>query len=238
MSGLLLARRGVSAPQVRVANGYETTITAFSSLVSYWPLDGSLDATGNALDLKSGYGGVKSGGITLGGVSPGALTTYSSQPATNYTGGNYLAVADTAALRITGDLTILAWVKPTDRANYYEILTKTGDGLARPYEYRLEQTSGKATLLNTAAGQLDATTAPSTGAWSMVAVTRSGTTITHYLNGSSNGSGTLATGTDNGTPVNIGARVGVINWKGALAHVAILNAALTGTDISNIYAAR
>jgi len=54
----------------------------------------------------------------------------------------YVDIAN-AGLGITGDLTIQAWVKPTDFNWWSGILTKGYNNLAAPYDYYLYYSTGK-----------------------------------------------------------------------------------------------
>lgn len=98
--------------------------------------------------------------------------------------------ADNAALDITGDLTLEALVYPTSRADYQMIITKATSATG-PYQWYLAITSGLPFFADTN-GNLTATAAPPLNQWSTIAVKRAGRVVTHYLNGATNGSATIA----------------------------------------------
>jgi hypothetical protein len=139
-------------------------------------------------------------------------------------------------------MTIEAWVKPTDYSNYAGIVGKTVGNLPAPYDLYLSQGSGLPTFLRgdgtwSHLGAVSGTSAPPLGRWSHIVVTISGTTVTHYLNGVQNGTGTLASlSRDAGTPLKIGSRDDLFTmFKGGIDEVAVYNVALTPSQVSNHY---
>jgi hypothetical protein len=87
-----------------------------------------------------------------------------------------------------------------------------------------------------------ANAAPAAGSWSHIAVTMSGATATHYLNGLSNGSGTVSTTiADGGRNAKIGSRDDLFTmFKGALDEIRVSNSARSAdwiaTEYNNQYA--
>ncbi len=153
---------------------------------------------------------------------------------------DYISVPHSSTLALTGDMTITAWVKPTDR-QYDGIVGKTSGNTAAPYDFYLTGTTGIPRFLRgngSASASVDASAAPATGQWSHVAVVMSGTTVTHYLNGVANGSGTLSTTIgDAGGALRIGSRADdVTMFKGVMDDVRIYNRALSADEISRIKA--
>jgi hypothetical protein len=136
-----------------------------------------------------------------------------------------MTVTDIADLRITGDITLEAWVNPTDRAGFYNIGSKGTNG--HPWLWYLQNTSGLPRFASAFPSFVEATTAPTSGDWSHLAVTRSGTTITHYLNGVANGTDTLATTTDDGGNFIVGNHPSVGIFKGGIDEVAVYGTALS-----------
>jgi len=206
--------------------------------VSYWRLD---DGSGTvAADVQGANPGTYTGGagVTLG--SAGA-TTDSDTAITLDGSTGYVSVPDAASLHIVGDITIEAWVHPTDLLNFNMIVTKDLLNVARPYEFRLDQTTGKAVLLNQAGVAVTATTGVAAGAWTHVAVTVAAGTATHYLNGAANGTGASSASTDGGGPLLIGARADLAasqKFKGIIDEVAIYNSALSVTRLLAHFNAR
>lgn len=220
---------------------YAAAVLAESSLVSYWRLG---ETTGTqAGDSKGVNTGTYTGGFTLNQVSP--VKDGNPSVALNGSSG-YVNVPHHASLAITGDLTLEAWVFPTDYVNYNQVVAKTSAaGEAASYDLRLEIGGGRAQLSlgnGVAVSTLsNSTINPPTGAWSHVAVTVSGTTVTFFLNGVSSAGGTNAAArADTGLPLRIGQR-GDLNaatyFKGSIDDVAVYNAALSPTRIAAHYAA-
>ena len=183
--------------------------------------------------------GINSGAITGATAGAGQIDGSGS-----FSGSSqYIDVGADSSLGITGDLTIEAWVNPADFANYREILGKTAVNFPKPYDFYLVQTTGQPRFYHgdgtpSNAYSVDGGTTPSTGTWSHIVVTLSGTTVTHYLNGASNGSGSLASSTSsNGSDhVYIGSRSDFYPmFKGGLDEVRISNNARTAGWILTEY---
>ena len=97
-------------------------------------------------------------------------------------------------LATTGDISIEAWIDPTNFTNYDSIVGKTSANLAVPYDLYLVTGTGIPDFVRgngTAYGSAVGNAAPPTGAWSFFTVTMSGTNVQFYSNGVSNGRGTL-----------------------------------------------
>ena len=98
-----------------------------ANLVSYWPFEG------NSTDIKSGNNGTDTT-ITYGNVNG----KYAQGAGFNGT-SSYIAIADHASLRITGALSIVGWVFPSDTTpNKEMVLFAKGDqGSAANLDYTL-----------------------------------------------------------------------------------------------------
>lgn len=142
-------------------------------------------------------------------------------------------------LGIIGDLTIEAWLKPTDFTGFNGVLSKTAGSQPKPYDFYLTAATGLPVLFvgdgAGASGSLTASGAPTTGVFNYVVVTKTGTstvTIAHYLNGATNGSGTapgvpnpLVNGSDN---AYIGTRGDFVTmFKGSMDEMRVSNVVLT-----------
>ncbi len=173
------------------------------------------------------------------GIMSGATWTngkYGS--AGNFDGNNdQVSVSDSDSISLTNDMTLEAWVKPTDFANYNGILGKTTVGaVPQPYDFYIVQTTGIPRLLlgnGTIFGLKDGTRSLTTGVWQHITVTKNGNTVTHYLDGVENGTGTVSTTiTDGGQSLLIGNRAdSVTDMKGGLDEVKIYNYARTPVQI-------
>lgn len=151
-----------------------------------------IDPTSNAVN------GTVTGATATVGQEDGGIALSGTSQYVNF--GNKLA--------LIGSFSISAWVNPTDFTNYNGVLSKTAGGAPKPYDYRIDQTTGKAVLFvgnGTGNTSIIATTAVTANAWNYIVVTFDQTTatITHYLNGNANGSSVGAgypgsiSGTDN-----------------------------------------
>lgn len=154
-----------------------------------------------------------------------------------------LKIADTAALRLTGDLTICLWYKPVDIAGLKFLVTKeSASGWSTGYAAytngaNIEFRGGNG---SSAEGGVTATSVLSAGTWIHIACVRSGTTYKIYANGSLANSATYAgTVTDTGADTHIGNRqpAFAMGANGALDDVFFFGSALSDADITAIYEA-
>ena len=150
-----------------------------------------------------------------------------------------ITVPNSSSVAVTGDMSILAWVKVTNFSTYRSIVGKTASSsVPAPYDFYLQSGSGVPVLYRgngTVNASQAATAAPSTGIWQHLAVTMTGTSVAHYLNGSANGSGTISTtiGNDATQSLYIGYRVdGVTKMLGNYGLLQIYNFGLTAAQIT------
>jgi hypothetical protein len=203
---------------------YQATILA-DNPVAYYPLD-ETSGTAAADASTNANNGTYTSGFTLNQAGAGTLTGR----AVTFASG-YVTVPSIAAINITGDITLECWVYPTTRGNYYWLVAKTSGngGTTSAYEWRLETTTGIPKFLCASGGAVSAAAAPNLNEWSHLAVTVSGTTVTHYLNGATNGSGTLGgSRATTSTALKIGTRDDTFTtFVGRLDEVAIYATVLT-----------
>lgn len=150
---------------------------------------------------------------------------------------SYVGIADANQISLTGDFTLEAWVKVTDFITFRSIMGKTNGQQPAPFDFYLNQTSGVPRILvgNGSTAQIVvATNAPPVGEWAHLAVVKSGTSITHYLNGAPNGTGTITTpAVDNNGTLRIGSRDDESIWmKGRMDEVRLWNIARTESQIN------
>lgn len=161
----------------------------------------------------------------------------------DFNGSNqYVTVADSASLDITGNtLTVNAWVKPDTTTPYHQVIVK-GSGGDRQYGFFL--TAGNSSsiyrVLNGVVSQGDVTisTPWSTSIWNNICMVYNGSTIKFYLNNaevySASASGNITT-IDN-TPVNVGGSNVDGNYlDGKLGVAMIYNTALTPGEVARNY---
>jgi hypothetical protein len=148
---------------------------------------------------------------------------------------------EASTLAITGDMSVFAVMNFNSlngsNTNNSTIISKANNNLADPYDYYV--TSGAVKLYRgngTTYGVVNSTRAPSVGVAHVLDVNMQGTTVTHRLDGTLNGSGTLSTAiADNGSYFFIGSRVDSENYlNGQLAELIVLGAAADSNDTASI----
>jgi hypothetical protein len=205
-----------------------------SHATQYLPSNGAAtlrSATQGLLDLTN------TNQIDLSNVS------FDANAQINFDGTNdYVNIGTNSSLAITGDMTICAWVYINNfSATYNSIIGKTtSGGMPAPYDYYTNINTGKLVFLRGNGSIYAYTTSiasPALNAWQFVAVTTSGITITHYLNGETNGVGTASTTiADNGDNALIGSRGDyVTKMNGKISTLQIYNRALTQTEVTQNY---
>lgn len=157
---------------------------------------------------------------------------------------DYINVPDSDSISITGDITISFWLKITDFSNYRGIIGKTNGNQPGPFDFYLDIYSGNPTFFigdgSSFAGYSVANSAPQTGVWENIAVTFGTDTITHYLNGITDGSNYIGTPpfsiADSGTSMRIGSRADSATiMKGSVVIVQLYNRALSSDEIFQNY---
>lgn len=191
------------------------------------------------LDETSGTSAADSGSrATAGTYVNGVLLNQAGlsvqAAAAQFDGGDdYVEIADAADLDITGDLTLEALIYPTSYGNYRMLWTKAS-GAIGPYQWYLESGTGLPVFYHHSSFIAMGTAAPALNAWSHIAVVRSGTTATHYLNGASNGSGNVSSAPSaSADPLRFGRRSEAnYYFAGKAAGLAVYNSALSGARIA------
>lgn len=170
------------------------------------------------------------------------LTPAALAKSVDFDGSNdYLVVKHSEALELTGDFTLIAWVYPDNFTNVSGLIRKTlslSSTVPANFDWYLAASTGLPALSlgnGSAATATNATNPPaSTGAWVHLAVKVSGTTVTHYRNGATNGSATnSATRADLGGDLIFGkaAASGSPYLNGRLDEVKIYNRALSDAEV-------
>jgi hypothetical protein len=157
---------------------------------------------------------------------------------------DYMDVADSDSISITGDIASFFVVRFDDYADYRAVWGKTSLNQPRPTDYYLRPGTGVPVVfrgLTTDDGQnLNASVAGIGGVPANLPVLlgfqQAGTTMTHYLNGSPFGSGEITlTPQDADTPLKIGSRDDfATKMKGDIAELLIYDAALSEDDLVNL----
>jgi len=195
-------------------------------LVAYYPFSGNADD-------YSGYGNHgMAGGATLTsdrfGNSAGAYHFNGS--------GDYIMIAPSPSLNITGNLTIAAWVYLSAASvdinavifsNMLEVSPHNG------YSFRLWE--GNRLRFFCGDMSLFATHSLPTDVWTHVAVVLDGTTATTYISGLLDSAGTVAPATSSSVSPTIGASAGrAYGWNGGIDDVIVYNRPLSSTEISGL----
>ncbi len=202
-------------------------------LISWWMADG------DAVDIAGSNNGTLQGGAGYGAGKAGQ--------AFNFDGSDeFLTIPYAASLDfIGGDFSIDAWVSPTVIDTYGEGIAGTlpsnnSSGWGISIQGSHYGTAGKLNFFqnNDWVGQSDGTVPTST--WTHIAVTRSGSLLTYYINGMPSGSFTSAGSLNNGLPLAIGEMYpswaeSVWRFNGLLDEAHIFNYALSDNDIRSIY---
>lgn len=157
---------------------------------------------------------------------------------------NYLQVASSPSVAITGDITIYAVANFSDYAAAREILGKTKANIPAPNDYYVASATAGATLYRgngTIYGHLTASSVPSVGSPHVLAVTMQGLNVSHFLDGQADGTGvlnnnlTLSSITDGGLPLDIGSRNDLTQFmNGNIAEIMMFSNAVSSNDRTNI----
>lgn len=164
-------------------------------------------------------------------VSSGALTMNSAN--------SFASVNSSASIGLVGNMTFSAWVNVSDFSIVRGIVGKTTQNIPNPYDWYLDSSSGKPRFLvgnGSLYGTVLGTNAPATGTWQHLAVVVSGKTITHYLNGVTNGTGTISTTITNNTKnLYIGSRDDkVTQMKGSMDDIILYQRALSAEEVKTL----
>jgi glucose/arabinose dehydrogenase len=218
---------------------YTATYRAVSGppggLVGYWAFD---EGSGSVANDRSGngYNGTLQYGptwTTSSGCRVGGCLSFDGTD-------DYVRVADTARLRITGDLTIAAWIKPTGARTTMSIVSKRYEfelgpvHNAAPYPLRWSHKEPDGTLVF---GNLAA--AIEASQWQHVVLVRNGATrqMRGYKNGvlALSSSYPAAPGTSS-YALNIGRNPGGVDrFRGWLDEVRIYDRVLSESEIRALY---
>ena len=207
-----------------------------SSLVLYLPL---YQLDGESFMSRDTYGH-----LVL--VSGGTLWT----PQGRYFDGvdDKISCGNNSVLESANNLTIVLWVKPGAQVNAYAAIISKQDDTGDPYKgYLIDRNDTSNTqyrfVYGTGSAYRVATNfiVTTTGVWQQIAVTKSGTTVTMFVNSvqtstETMASATIGTNTDNlqlGDWPDSGA--GRRYWVGDIGEVYVYNRALSPLEVQNNY---
>ena len=167
-------------------------------------------------------------------LNDGVLTYYGTNTkALDFDGGgDYVSVAHSSDLSISGAMSITAWVNPDSLSGFPMFVSKRASS---GHAYQFYSTSNKLNYNNGTITQ--STGSISTSTWTHVGVTFDGSgNVAFYINGSSAGTASAATTNPTNTQaVYLGRAYNGNYFNGKMDEVAIFNSVLTSSQISNIY---
>ncbi|EEF61560.1 LamG-like jellyroll fold domain-containing protein [Pedosphaera parvula] len=232
---------------------YNNTISTSNTPVGYYPaslglwLKADAGLTVDAQNYVSSWADQSGYGNTASFYDPTAYPLFvpsanDGLPAVNFNGTNqYLAVNPSPSLTITGDLSIyvVARIKDfTSTTNEVGLVEKTDGNLAAPFDYYLAKTTGLPWFYRGAGqgqpyGSVTGTKAPPINSTHILSVVMNGNQATHYLDGLTNGTGTITqVGGDNPTKViGIGTRDGFQpKMNGDFKEILLFTSAVSDAD--------
>ncbi len=240
-TGALLEGAAQSMTVRGIANRFHSAATAT-------PVTHSFEATHQVLAVA--FDDPADPGVDTTGNARSAFVVDNPQTVTGAVGSalrfdglaDYLEVPYSRGLGIGGDITIAAWVRREAFGEYGGILAKTSGALDQ-WDYVFYFPAGSDTLRFWSDGQhpleVASTGSVTSGTWHHVAITRSGDTVSFFINGRESGSATV-TGRmpDRQFPVRIGTDGPYYNagsmYRGQLDDVRLYSTALSEAAIRQL----
>lgn len=146
---------------------------------------------------------------------------------------DYLITSSNVLDPSTTDFTISAWFKTTSTTDTGIVSQQDGSGTGRTLLYQASSTIST----NIAGSPVSGTTTISTGTWYMGTVTKSGTTVSVYLNGKLEGTGIRTAESATGSWVIGANKLLATNWAGNIDDLRVYKRALTPSQVSALYGA-
>ncbi len=207
------------------------TGTAFAECldetVSYWELNENTGSTAGDT-ISSNDGSITGSTWTTGKVSN----------ALSFDGSNdYVDLGNDTSLQITGDITIMAWIKTEDLATYRPIVDDNGGDNFTSYSLWVND-AGKLIWWSDGSGWKASNGSVEDDSWHHVAVTLSGTTLKFYIDGEEDANSyTVSSLTATSDRKTIGLRSDVQSYlfNGEIDEVAIYDDNLTANQIEDAY---
>jgi hypothetical protein len=198
-------------------------------LVGYWPFDAEASPQPDGSDF--GNDATPNAGVTW------LMDNDRGSGVMEFDGNDsFLEAADSESLSLTGDLTIAAWVKPTDYAGFRGIV-----GKAESYDLYLAANNGWPTFFAGSPGEwvgTSSTSAIPAGEWHHFAVTIEDGRVALYVDGAPDGRAINPRAPlDSTAPLRIGNRGDLVtDFLGRMDDVAIFDGALPQAQIAEIMA--
>jgi Concanavalin A-like lectin/glucanases superfamily len=138
---------------------------------------------------------------------PGAMN---GRPVIRFGATNFMQVASSPSVALTNDMTIYAVVNISDLTLPCELLGKTAVQYPAPYDWYVQSTTTTRFYRGNGTGNyglVNGTPPTTLGTPHVLAIRMAGSSVTHYVDGVSAGTGTIVTNiTDAGTPLRVGGR--------------------------------
>jgi hypothetical protein len=216
----------LSSNAVLVVNNNQTNCaTPPAGLISWWKGDG------NALDQFGGNHGTLSGNVTFGSAEVGQGFFIDGT-------GPLVNITNTTSLQVQ-DLSIELWVRRASST----VVSRNGNGNGHifgfgPGGYTLYMDpSGHPSLGKTGVSAVSCTAAITDTNLHHVAVTKSGSTVVFYIDGTSLPAAAYNPGFTFSGPVYIGGVAGDANFYGTVDEVSVYNRGLAAAEVLAIYSA-
>ena len=223
--GLLIAIgiAGQFMPAVRASS----CVSPPSGLVAWWA------ANGNAADSASSHAGAMQNRASFQPGKAGLAFAFDGS------GGYVSAAPSTAWVLGTNAFSIELWANFAASGNRVLVGSDAGGGSNNKWLFWLNDGNLRFHV-NTSTGAAvtigSATFNPTLSQWYHLAVTRSGSNFTFYVNGAPLETNSVVVSIpDSGAPLNIGSAEGNFYFSGLLDEVSIYNRALTSTEIQTVY---
>jgi len=208
-----------------------------AGLTGWWKFDESSGSTAADSSIMN------SPGSFAAGTPAAAFATGKYSNAVNFSGTGAAGYVDiNQAMGFNKDFTISFWSKSTEASNWRWFLNVNGYGSAADGGIQLATNSGSPRwsygpfFVTEAAGGLASTMYPANDtAWHLMTYTRSGTTLSLYINGVAKGTSTTTTTNNINTTAQIKVGRGptdAYTLNGMIDDLRIYNRALTQTEIS------
>jgi hypothetical protein len=232
-----------SSQSYQLSQGYQASLPQSISLsvlpdstLAYYPMDTGTGDEAYDVSANSNNGAIMgSPSWVAGKIGDGLALNGSTQ---------YISIPTSSTDSQTGTMSIEAWVKLTNYTNTNEIISKTtGSGATNnTFELRTQASTGDLQFLgyDTALETVTSTSAVPTGGWHQVAVSKTGSTATLYIDGVPVGSGSVGTTTSNSNNMLIGARNDLTSstfLTGSIDEVRLYSRTLSTAEVAGDYSA-
>ena len=193
------------------------------------------DISGNGNDLS-----------TVSSIAPQFLTNSYGDPVVRFTAANSteMSASSSSSLALTRDFSVIFVINKPTIAGTGTIVSKTGltsKNQPAPYDYFITGTAGLVRGNGTTSGSVGTTLAITAGIPQIVAVSESGNTVTHFVNGNASAPAVLGGSfqetncLDAGQSMNIGLRADNANKLTAdVSEVIMAGSAISSYDVAQL----